>query len=215
MGRKPSGSRCGDPGIGFAHRVAEAPDLGGVLHAARRLDAGGDVNGPGPQLLDAGNDVCGMQPTRQNEPMAERLRERATNRKPFLRRRSPRRGHRGEGLAPGRNGARSLANRSPAPCARRAGTGARTRCTARRFRRHGTAAPASGCSASARSISSGAALTKRPTGVTNGGSARASARGALGAEKARAAADGRRSRRHRRRRRRRLRDRPRARRRRS
>src|ERR1700754_4029643 len=64
-----SSSRCSDPGIGFAHRVAEAPDRGGVLHATRRLDAGGDVNGPGPQLLDAGNDVCGMQPTRQNERM--------------------------------------------------------------------------------------------------------------------------------------------------
>src|SRR6478735_9251747 len=66
----PSRSRCGDPGIGLAHRVAEAADRGGVLHATRRLDAGGDVNGPGPQLLNPGNDVCGMQPTRQNEPMS-------------------------------------------------------------------------------------------------------------------------------------------------
>src|SRR6478736_4443057 len=65
----PSRSRCGDPGIGLAHRVAEAPDRGGVFHAGRRLDAGGDVNGPGPQLQDAGNDVFGMQPTRQNEGM--------------------------------------------------------------------------------------------------------------------------------------------------
>src|SRR4249919_429908 len=64
-----SSSRCGDPSIGFAHRVAEAPDRGGVLHATRRFDAGGDVNGPGPKLLDAGNDVFGTQPTRQNERM--------------------------------------------------------------------------------------------------------------------------------------------------
>src|SRR6478609_1797407 len=66
-----SGSRCGDPGIGFAHRVAEAPDRGGVLHATRRFDAGGDVNGPRPQLLNAGNDVSGMQSTRQNERMSD------------------------------------------------------------------------------------------------------------------------------------------------
>ena len=72
MGKVLSGSRCGDPGIGFAHRVAEAPDRAGVFHAGRRLDAGGDVNGPGPQLQDSGNDVCGMQPTRQNEPMRVR-----------------------------------------------------------------------------------------------------------------------------------------------
>jgi hypothetical protein len=49
--------------------VEQRAQLPGILDAGRRLDAGGDVNGPGPQLQDAGNDVCGMQPTRQNEPM--------------------------------------------------------------------------------------------------------------------------------------------------
>src|SRR4249920_366784 len=58
-----------DPEIGLAHGIAEGMDCRRVLHAARRLHARGNVNGPGPNLPDAGADISGMQPTRQNEPM--------------------------------------------------------------------------------------------------------------------------------------------------
>src|SRR6476469_6981504 len=64
-----SGNRGLDPEIGLAHGIAEGMDRRRVLHAARRLHARGNVNGPGPQLEDAGADISGMQPTRQNEPM--------------------------------------------------------------------------------------------------------------------------------------------------
>jgi len=64
-----SGSGGVEPGIGFAHRVAEPADGRSVFHAARRLDAGRNVNGPRPQLRDAGSDISCMQSTRQNEPM--------------------------------------------------------------------------------------------------------------------------------------------------
>src|SRR6187455_200555 len=58
-----------DPQIGLAHGIAEGMDRRRVLLAARRLHARGNVNGPGPELADAGADISGMQPTRQNEPM--------------------------------------------------------------------------------------------------------------------------------------------------
>src|SRR4051794_24955646 len=63
-----------DPQIGLAHGVAEGMDRRRVLHAARRLHAGGNVNGPGPQLPDSGADISGMQPTRHNEPMGNAAR---------------------------------------------------------------------------------------------------------------------------------------------
>src|SRR3954471_22320505 len=65
--RKESGLGRGAAGIGLAHGLAEPPNRVGILDAARRLDAGAHVNGPGPDLLNPLNDISGMQPTRQND----------------------------------------------------------------------------------------------------------------------------------------------------
>src|SRR3954463_10556803 len=69
-----SGDRRVDLQVGLANGIAEGMDRRRVLHAARRLHAGGNVNGPGPQRPDSGADISGMQPTRQNEPMGDAAR---------------------------------------------------------------------------------------------------------------------------------------------
>ena len=159
-----SGSRCGDPGIGFAHRVAEPPDRRGVLHAARRLDAGAHVNGPGPQRWMPAIDICGMQPTRQNERMGQRRRERATNRRPFRRRRKP--STWASSSRPCASAKRRAKSSKSKPGAMRAARryGRPERAALRRAsRRRGTAARSARNRARApRSIVGGAALTNRP-----------------------------------------------------
>ena len=119
--------------IGLAHRIAEPADRRGILDALRRLDAGAHVNGPGPQLQDAGDHISGMQPTRQNEPDAGTPAGTRDQSKTFP---PPPialdMGVEQQALGLARSGARSLANRSPAPCARRAGRAARQRVAVRR-----------------------------------------------------------------------------------
>ena len=116
-------------------------------------------------------DVCGMQPTRQNEAKRGRRVERATNRRPFRRRRSPRRERRAGGL--GALLKRRAKSSKSKPGAIRAAAG--TAAPDCRALRRGVSSPwncsrASGIAAQRpRRSSAAGALTKRPTGVTKGG----------------------------------------------
>ena len=151
-----------DRPVGVAHRGAEAAHGRGVLDALGGLDARADVNGPGPDAAHPCGHICGMQPTRQNDRKGQRRRERATNRRPFRRRRSPRRGRRA--AAPGRagSGSRSLASRRPAPCARRAGTAGPWRAHSAGDSSPWNCSSSVGMARSAASTASGAALTNSP-----------------------------------------------------